>query len=620
MKNLAILGLALLLALPVGASTSFAAVEPQDDNVVKVFVHFADTPGKSEWGLIRAFGGTVTNSYSIIPAVAAEIPESAIEGLSHNPSVTAIEEDHKVEATAITYDTEYSNAWGVERIESGVAHEQNYKGQGVKIGIIDSGINYTHPDLAPNYKGGYDFYYYDLDPMDVYGHGTHVAGTACAADNDNGVASSKLGVVGVAPECDLYSLRVLNENGVGYESDIVSAIEWSLGREVTLLPWGDTLGTTTQGVRMDVVNLSLGSSQAYSLASEQTFAVAASEGLIIVAAAGNSGNPGGKGINTIYPANYESVIAVGATKQGDSRASFSSTGPNVELVAPGESVYSTWNDNVGYYDPQPVCTGVLVDVNSDGQLDGECYKYGSGTSMASPHVAGVAALIIAAGYSDYNGDGVINNRDVRAILDASATDLGTTGRDPQFGYGLVNALSAVQTAGANITPKADAGADQAVVDSDGDGVENVALNGSGSSDSDGSIVSYEWYEGATLLATGVSPTAALALGNHTVTLTVTDNEGATASDSVQINIVAESSGIALSTVGYKVKGLMKADLSWDGATSGNVDVYRNGSVITTTVNDWTYTDNINQRGSGTFTYKICEAGTSVCSNESAVVF
>src|SRR3989344_750207 len=304
MKNTAILGLALLLALSVGATVSLAAVKPQNDNLVKVFVHFKETPGRSERGLVRALGGTVTHSYTIIPAVAAEVPESAIQGLLHNPHVVAVEEDHKVEAVGITHDTEYSNAWGVGRIESGYAHDGGSKGAGVKIGIIDSGINYTHPDLAPNYKGGYDFYYYDLDPMDVYGHGTHVAGTACAADNDNGVASPKLGVVGVAPECDLYSLRVLNENGVGYESDIVSAIEWSLGREVTLLPWGDTLGTTTQGVRMDVVNLSLGSSQAYSLASEQTFAVAASEGLIIVAAAGNSGNPGGKGDNVIYPAKY----------------------------------------------------------------------------------------------------------------------------------------------------------------------------------------------------------------------------------------------------------------------------------------------------------------------------
>ena len=611
MKKVAILGLALLIALPVGASASFATVKPHNDNMVKVFVHFADTPGKSEWGLIRAFGGTVTNSYSIIPAVAAEIPESAIEGLSHNPSVTAIEEDHKVEATAITYDTEYLNAWGVERIESGVAHEQDYKGQGVKIGIIDSGINYTHPDLAPNYKGGYDFYYYDLDPMDVYGHGTHVAGTACAADNDNGVASPKLGVVGVAPECDLYSLRVLNENGVGYESDIVSAIEWSLGREVTLLPWGDTLGTTTQGVRMDVVNLSLGSSQAYSLASEQTFAVAASEGLIIVAAAGNSGNPGGKGINTIYPANYESVIAVGAIKQGDSRASFSSTGPSVELVAPGESIYSAWNDNQGYYDPQPVCTGVLADINGDGQPDGECYKYGSGTSMASPHVAGVAALLIGSGLvHDGNNNGISD--EVRSLMQSTAIDLGASGRDDRYGFGLVNVNNALRA----VTPVSTGTLDGFVTDESSNPIE-------------GATVTAGIYS-ATTDGAGYYLISDIAVGSYTVTASASgysgESSGATITESTVTSInfglaTAPVVDIALTAVGYKVKGVMKADLLWSGGSMlGNVDVYRNGGVIATTANDGAYVDNINQKGSGMFTYKICEEGTGVCSNESVVAF
>jgi len=621
MKNLSILGLALLLALPVGAPVSFAAVKPQNDNLTRVLIAFDKPVGASEQALVRAYGGKIKYSYSIVNAIAAQVPESALSGLSRNPHVTSVEADDMVYAV----DTEIDNSWGVQHIQAGDAHATPYsnKGAGVEIGIIDSGVNYLHPDLNDNFDPlnlGYDFYYYDYDPMDVYGHGTHVAGTACAEDNDIGSVDPKLGVVGVAPECNLYSLRVLNEDGVGYWSDIIAAVEWSTGATMQIenVFTGDML--TVQGLKLDVINLSLGKDRDPGSTVKQAFDNAEAQGVVIVAAAGNSGTMNGKGNNVIYPAKYDSVIAVAATDSNDNRASFSSTGDKVEIAAPGVNVYSTWNDNAGYYDPQPVCTGILTDINGDGQPDGECYKYGSGTSMASPHVAGVAALIIAAGYSDYNGDGVINNRDVRAILDASATDLGTTGRDPQFGYGLVNALSAVQTAGANITPKADAGADQAVVDSDGDGVENVALNGSGSSDSDGSIVSYEWYEGATLLATGVSPTAALALGNHTVTLTVTDNEGATASDSVQINIVAESSGIALSTVGYKVKGLMKADLSWDGATSGNVDVYRNGSVITTTVNDWTYTDNINQRGSGTFTYKICEAGTSVCSNESAVAF
>ncbi|HEY4517059.1 MAG TPA: S8 family serine peptidase [Candidatus Paceibacterota bacterium] len=616
MKNTAILGLALLLALSVGATVSLAAVKPQNDNLVKVFVHFKETPGRSERGLVRALGGTVTHSYTIIPAVAAEVPESAIQGLLHNPHVVAVEEDHKVEAVGITHDTEYSNAWGVGRIESGYAHDGGSKGAGVKIGIIDSGINYTHPDLAPNYKGGYDFYYYDLDPMDVYGHGTHVAGTACAADNDNGVKDGSgnplYGVVGVAPECDLYSLRVLGDSGSGYESDIVYAIQWALGDAIDIY-WNGEYQDSVVGTRMDVVNLSLGSSQAYSTASELTFARAEEEGLIIVAAAGNSGNPGGKGTNTIYPANYDSVIAVAATDSSDNRASFSSTGEKVELAAPGVSVYSAWNDNT---DPNGSATTCRNGNAND------CYKYGSGTSMASPHVAGAAALIIAAGYSDYNGDGFINNRDVRAILQDSAIDLGVAGRDTKYGFGLVNVRSAVQLATGEIhyPPIANAGADQVVVDADANGSESIALDGTGSSDPDGFIASYEWYEGAALIASGVSPTVALPLGSHTITLIVADNEGATASDSVLINVVSESSGITLSTVGYKVKGVMKADLTWSGATPGNVDVYRNGTIIVTTANDGAHTDNTNQKGSGTFIYKICEAGTSVCSNESSVTF
>src|SRR3989338_7557984 len=621
MKNLAILGLALLLALPVGTSTSFAAVKPQNDNLNRVLIAFDKPVGASEQALVRAYGGKIKYSYSIVNAIAAQVPESALSGLSRNPYVTSVEADDMVYAV----DIELDNSWGVRHIKTGDVHATPYsnKGAGVEIGIIDSGVNYLHPDLNDNFDPlnlGYDFYYYDYDPMDVYGHGTHVAGTACAEDNDIGSVDPKLGVVGVAPECNLYSLRVLNEDGVGYWSDIIAAVEWSTGATMQIenVFTGDML--TVQGLKLDVINLSLGKDRDPGSTVKQAFDNAEAQGVVIVAAAGNSGNVGGKGNNVIYPAKYDSVIAVAATDSNNNRASFSITGDKVEIAAPGVNVYSTWNDNAGYYDPQPTCTGTPLDINGDGQPDGECYKYGSGTSMASPHVAGVAAFIIAAGYSDYNGDGAVNNRDVRAILDASATDLGSSGRDPQFGYGLVNALFAVQTASANIIPTANAGADQTVVDSDGNGTEDVMLDGSSSSDSDGSIVSYEWREGATLLTTGVSPTLSFALGNHTVTLTVTDNDGATASDSVQINVAAESSGVTLAAVGYKIKGLMKADLSWSGATSGNVDVYRNGSVITTTPNDGTYTDNINQKGGGTFTYKICEAGTSVCSNESIVAF
>src|SRR3989344_2247593 len=358
--------------------------------------------------------------------------------------------------------------------------------------------------------------------------------------------------------------------------------------------------TSTQGTRMYVVNLSLGSSQAYSQASEQTFAEAANEGLIIVAAAGNSGNPGGKGTSTIYPANYDSVIAVGATKQDDSRASFSSTGPNVELVAPGEAGYSTWNDNTSYLDPQPVCNGSV----------NECYKYGSGTSMASPHVAGVAALLIGSGLvHDDNNNGMISD-EVRSLMQSTAIDLGASGRDDKYGFGLVNVNNALRA----VTPVSTCTLDGFVTDESSNSIE-------------GATVTAGIYS-ATTDGAGYYLISDIAVGSYTVTASASgyseESSGATISENTTTNVnfglaTAPVVDITLSAVGYKVKGVMKADLSWSGATSA-VDVYRNGvMIVSATENDGNYTDNINQKGSGTFTYKICEeGGTFACSNESVV--
>src|SRR3989344_2504880 len=236
MKNLAILGLALLLALPVGTSTSFAAVKPQN----------------------------------------------------HNLNVTSVEADDTVYAV----DIELDNSWGVRHIQTGDVHATPYsnKGAGVKIGIIDSGVNYFHPDLNDNFDPlnlGYDFYYYDYDPMDVYGHGTHVAGTACAEDNDIGSIDPKLGVVGVAPECNLYSLRVLNEDGAGYWSDIIAAVEWSTGATMQIQNVFTKEMLTVQGLKLDVINLSLGKDRDPGSTVKQAFDNAEAQGVVIVAAAGN---------------------------------------------------------------------------------------------------------------------------------------------------------------------------------------------------------------------------------------------------------------------------------------------------------------------------------------------
>jgi subtilisin family serine protease len=163
---------------------------------------------------------------------------------------------------------------------------------------------------------------------------------------------------------------------------------------------------------------------------------ASAAGLVLVAAAGNGGMCNGKGDSVSYPAAYPEVIAVAATDSSDNRPCWSSTGPDVELAAPGVAVYSAWPHGIATSarDPQPVCE----DQDGDG-VDEAChFKYGSGTSMSSPHVAGAAALVFSAGAA--------SNGAVRQLLQETATDLGTPGRDAQYGYGLVDAAAAVAAA------------------------------------------------------------------------------------------------------------------------------------------------------------------------------
>lgn len=427
------------------------------ENHQRVIISFADTPGESGRALVRAFGGDVRYEYGSVPAIAARVPEAAIAGLERNPRIANIVVDEQVEVQSV----ELSNAWGVEHIRAGEVHDNDtVTGSGVRIGIIDSGINYHHPELTDNYRGGYDFFYFNDDPMDVYGHGTHVAGTACATYNDNATTNSDgsplYGVVGVAPECELYALRVLNEDGVGYWSDIAAAVEWSTGEEeVWLEGWQDVEGRYVSGERMDVVNLSLGKSGHPGDAVEAIFANAYEAGVLIVAAAGNSGNRGGNNDTVIYPAKFDSVVAVAATDDSDTRATFSSTGPAIELAAPGVAVYSTWNNDVAYYGT-PNCRGELGTHNFEGEYElayssvdsvqhGDCYKFGSGTSMASPHVAGVVALALAANPG-------VSVSELRQILQDSANDIGPA---HQYGAGLVNAPAAVDGALSVVPPEPD---------------------------------------------------------------------------------------------------------------------------------------------------------------------
>lgn len=454
-----------------------------------VLVQFAGPVQASDKAFVIGIGGEISHEYSLVPAISVEIPTQALEGLSRNPRVVTVEEN--LEVQAMLFDDEYRDTWSINNINAKPVHDSLNTGAGVKVGIIDSGISTSHVDL--NVVGGEDFVDNDGNPDDVYGHGTHVGGTVCSAMNG-------FGAVGVAPDCDLYSLRVLNDAGSGTTDDILAAVNWAVEHN------------------LDVINLSLGRSTDMGSIAEATFQAAYDSGLVIVAAAGNSGNPRGKGSNTIYPANYSSVIAVAATDSNNNRASFSSTGNNVEIAAPGAGVHSTWNDTDSYSNPQPVC--------DYGDAD-QCYKDGSGTSMASPQVAGVAALIIAGGVTD--------NQQVRAILTNTATPLG----DPkQFGAGLVNAQAAIDSiVPVSNDPVADAGPDQTVMIVEGESYIEVTLDGSGSSDT-GGLVSHEWFINGSLIAYGEIATTTLGVGTHTVTLSVEDTDTNIATDTVTITVEA----------------------------------------------------------------------------------
>ena len=198
-------------------------------NRVKVLIGFNTRPGLAEEAQIRQVGGLVRYRYHLVNAIAAIIPENAIDRLQNNPRINRIEPDLPMHAV----DIELENSWGVTRIGAGTVHDTNNRGEGVNIAIIDSGIDKYHPDLDENYKGGFNFTDPANEPIDVYGHGTHVAGTACAEDNGNGLlekpdGDGPYGVVGVAPGCNLYALKVLEDNGWGDSGDLIAALEWAV--------------------------------------------------------------------------------------------------------------------------------------------------------------------------------------------------------------------------------------------------------------------------------------------------------------------------------------------------------------------------------------------------------
>lgn len=331
---------------------------------------------------VRESGGHVRHAFHAFPLVSAQMSEQAIASFRRRPDVAYVEEDVILHITAD--DAEIPS--GVDQIDAEKVWPTGNEGAGVHVAILDTGIDYDHPDLAANVVGGIYLgggFWDELTGKDGStspsewndgnGHGTHCAGIIAAVKNGTGV-------VGVAPQAKLHAIRVFDSRGAGYTSDVCQALEWC--------------ADPANGI--DIVSMSFGGEHTASL--QEACQVARNAGVLLIAAAGNE-----DGGAVMYPAAYDSVIAVSAIDSSDTIAAFSSTGKQIELAAPGVSIKSTY-------------------------IGGQ-YATISGTSMACPHVTGAAALALAAGVSD-----------VRTQLQATAVDLGNPGWDSLYGYGRVNAV------------------------------------------------------------------------------------------------------------------------------------------------------------------------------------
>lgn len=579
---------AALGALVAAMAFSASAAQPDPDRVIVKFKPGASAQAEAA---VRAAGGRTHLRLQKQDAMAVSVPAQALQGLRNNPNIEYIEQDVPRYASAQV------QPYGIGNVQAPDAWAVGADGTGIKVCIIDSGINAAHEDFAGIAMTGYASAGQSWN-TDSCGHGTHVAGTIAAANNN-------LGVVGVSPgKVSLHIVKVFDGASCAwsYSSTLVDAANRcaSAGAKVINMSLGGGASSRTERSAFDSLN---------------------SQGVLSIAAAGNDGNN-----RSSYPASYTSVMSVAAVDANNAHAAFSQYNSQVEIAAPGVGVLSTYpftsasmsaagssyivaamtgsvqssaggamvdggrctapgawagkvvlcergdiafidkvnavtagggvaaviyNNVAGGFggtlgdgvtsaipaislsqeDGQALVAGALgqnASVSTVFQANASGYEYLDGTSMATPHVAGVAALVWSA------KPGASNN-DVRNALTSTAIDLGAAGRDTQYGYGLVQAFAAAE-----------------------------ALVGGG----------------------GGGPVTAPASLN------------------------ASNNGVS--------KGKLQIGLAWTGGDV-TVDIYRDGTRIQSArSNTGSYSESLRVSGSGTLVYRVCNAGTSTCSADAAV--
>jgi subtilisin family serine protease len=491
------------------ATFSSAQLDLQDSGIdgqyIVVFNDRVRNPRAEAAEIARQVRGEVGFVYeTAIRGFSLQLPaqanQRAIQALQNNPNVAYIEQDRKVYAS----NTQTNATWGLDRSDQrNLPLNQTYTytstGTGVTIYILDTGINFTHVDFAGRATRGFDAINDGLNGSDCQGHGTHVAGTAAGSN------------WGVAKGADLVSVRVLGCDGSGSISGVIAGVNW--------------VAANASGP--SVANMSLGGGASTALDDAVTKAVAL--GVTYVVAAGNSGADACK----YSPARVADAITVGATTSNDSRASYSNYGNCINIFAPGSSITSAW-------------IGGNTSVTTI-----------SGTSMASPHVAGAAAL-----YLQQNP--TASPAQVAAAIDANAT------------RNIVNS-------GGRRTSTNNNHLLYTLFDGAGDGGSG---GDTGSGDGDGS----DSGDGGS------------------------GNDGGSGGDDGSV------SGISLTGQAGKNKGFWVATLTWSGANSSQVDIYRQGTKLLTTANNGTHTDATNFKGGGSLTYTVCESGTNTCSANLTLTF
>lgn len=265
--------------------------------------------------------------------------------------------------------------WGISAINADIVNKNGVSGNGINVAILDTGVDYKHADLK--ISGGVSFVPNKPDYMDDNDHGTHLAGIIAGQPNG-------FGITGAAPSVNLYAVKVLDQYKRGTISQVIEGIDWSIKNG------------------MNIINLSL-MNPIESEALKQACQRAYESGVLIIAAAGNSGGGDGE-IDTIsYPANYDSVISVGAINEDFERSTFSAVGVNLEFTAPGEKIFSTIRNNR--------------------------YSFLSGTSMAAAHATSVASLI-------WSVHPTYSNINIRKLMQSYSERVGSK---REYGYGVVNA-------------------------------------------------------------------------------------------------------------------------------------------------------------------------------------